>query len=176
MKLSRATKYGIAGLGVVLLLCLGLTIFATSGSTKSTAIVDPTVCEYCGKKLNKSGECSKCMAEMGAEKYRAKRESKNWYNSPAIATSIISILCVLIAVHIGLTLWKLSKRKKAEVFFHVHCKKCGRKLRYRESQINRLGKCPLCQKALHFPQPLVEPKPSVWKKLTWRKIREIVWD
>jgi predicted amidophosphoribosyltransferase len=179
MKLSRAAKYSIAGIGSVLLLCLGLIIFATSGSKKIGPVVDPNLCEYCGNKLNKSRECAKCMAEMGAEKYRAKRESKEWYNSPVIASIVIGSLCLLAAIHIGLVMSKYLGRKKADVYYHTRCPKCGRKLRYRDSLIEHLGKCPLCQKPIRFPKPVVPPKPTVWSKvrgITWRRIREIVWD
>jgi predicted Zn-ribbon and HTH transcriptional regulator len=175
MKLSRAAKQGIAALGLVLLLCIGLVVFAASGSKKSTAIVDPTKCEYCGGKLNKSGECPKCIAELGRANYEAKRESKNWYNSPAIAATVIAILGSLVVIHIGLTLRKFSKREKVEMYHHVHCNKCGRKLRYRESQINCMGKCPLCHKPMLFPKPPEAVKEPRFRG-AWRKIRQIVWD
>ena len=176
MKLSRATKWSITALGLLLLLFLGLTIYATTGSTKTKPVVNPNVCEYCGGQLNKNRECTKCIGELGLEKYRAKRESKYWYNSPVVATTIITLLCVLILVHIGLNWRKFAWRKKAEAFYHVNCRKCGRKLRYRESQINRLGKCPMCQKTLHFPQPIAEPRTSIWQKISLRKIWHTVWD
>lgn len=175
MKLSPAAKYGIAGLGFVLLLCIGLILFATSGSNKTAGIVNPTECEYCGGKLNKNGDCPKCMVEMGPAKYRAKRESRNWYNSPLIPSIIIGLLCVLLAVHIAVLLYQFSRRKKAEVFYHVRCLKCGRKLRYRDSQINHVGRCPLCQKPIRFPEPVQARKSRTWG-ISWRKIREMVWD
>lgn len=176
MKLSRNAKYGIAGSACVLLLSLGLMIYATTRETKTGAIVDPTVCEYCQSKLNKRGECSRCIGEMGLDKYRAKRESKKGYNSPLIATIIISMLGVLVIVHVGLIVRAFYRRKKDEVYYHTRCGKCGRKLRYRSSQVNHMGRCPLCQKALRFPQPPEMPKQSKWQKLSWRKIRQIVWD
>jgi predicted amidophosphoribosyltransferase len=178
MKLSRAAIYSIAGLGVVLLLCIGLTVYAVSGSTKIGPVVDTTKCEFCGTKLNKSGECSRCISELGQEKYRAKRESKNWYNSPLIASIVIGSLGALAAVHIGLALRMFWRRRKVEVFFHTRCPKCGRKLRYREAQAERLGKCPLCQNPMRFPKPVLPPKPSMWSKfgISWRRLREMVWD
>jgi len=179
MKLSRTAKYSIAGMGLVLLVCIGLLIFATSGSKKIGPVVDPTKCEFCGGSLNKNGECPKCMASMGRDKYQAKRESKNWYNSPLIASIVIGMLCLLASVHIGLVLGKYLRRKKADVFYHTRCPKCGRKLLYRDSQIEHLGKCPLCQKAIRFPKPVIPPKPTLWSKvrgISWKRIREIVWD
>jgi hypothetical protein len=44
----------IAGIGSVLLLCLGLISYATSSGKKIGPAVDPNLCEYCGNKTNKS--------------------------------------------------------------------------------------------------------------------------
>ncbi|HTU19611.1 MAG TPA: hypothetical protein VMG10_16240 [Gemmataceae bacterium] len=176
MKLSRGNQLLLGGAGIVLLLVIGLIVFATSGSNKIEKIKDPNVCEFCGRKFPKSKICLTCMAEMGREEYEARRARKEWYNSPAIATAVISVLCVLILIHISILLWKRRGRKKAEVEYHTRCKKCGRKLRYRESQINRLGKCPLCQKPLVFPKPpdVVKMRASPWVKIV--KIARAVWD
>ncbi len=176
MKLTRNVKYGIASVGFLILLIVGLTIYTVTRDTKSKAIVDPTVCEYCGMKLGKSGECSKCIAELGLDKYRAKRESKKGYNNPLPATVIVSLLVVLVIVHVGLIVHAYYHRKKADVYYHVRCPKCGRKLRYRSTQVNHVGRCPLCQKLIRFPQPQEKPKPSKWQEISWRKIRQIVWD
>lgn len=179
MKLCRAAKLGLAGLSLVLLLCIGLLLFANSASKKSAARVDPTVCEYCRGPLNKQGDCSRCMVEMGPTKYRARRESKNWYNSPLIASLLIGLLCILASIHIGYLLYQFTRRKKGVVVYHVRCTKCGRKLRYRDSQIEHMGRCPICQKPICFPKPIQTPNSSKWQKLSglsWRRIRKIVWD
>ncbi len=104
-----------------------------------------------------------------------KRDSKYWYNSPVIATVIIALLSILFTAYIGFNWRKFIKRKKADVFFHVHCTKCGRKLRYRDSQIDRVGICPLCQKPIRFPKPpeVVKAKTSPWVKIA--KIARVVW-
>jgi predicted amidophosphoribosyltransferase len=179
MKLSRTAIFGLSGIGLVLLLCVGLIVYSVSGSKKIEKLRDPTVCEYCGGKLNRSGDCPKCMVEMGAEAYRAKRESKNWYNSPLIASIVIGMIGLLVSVHFGLVLGRLWRRKKAEAFYHTRCPKCGRKLRYRESQVEHLGRCPMCFKPIRFPKPVLPPKKTLLSRLrglTWRRIREIVWD
>jgi uncharacterized membrane protein YvbJ len=178
MKWDRTTKLAVGGLGLLLLLVLGLVIFATTSGTKKTeGVVRENTCEFCGKPLPKSGECLSCIADMGEKAYHAKREKKNWYNSPVIPTSVIAVLCVLILTHISIQLWFLKKRKKADVTHHMHCKHCGRKLRYRSSQINRLGKCPICMKPIVFPKPpeVVKEKTrtSPWVKI--KKIARVVW-
>jgi hypothetical protein len=170
MKLSRSHQLILGAAGLVLLLVIGLIVFATSGSTKIAKVADPNVCEFCGRLLPASKECLTCIGEMGRDAYEAKRERKYWYNSPLIATVVISLLCVLVLSHISILLWRHRGRQKAEVYYHTRCKKCGRKLRYRESQANRLGKCPLCQKPLIFPKPPEAPKVS-----RWVKIRDMVW-
>jgi phage FluMu protein Com len=172
MKLSRDLKLGLAGVGLVLLLCLGLLIFATSGPTKTgpSRAVDPTVCEYCGKKLPKSGDCLSCIAEMGLDKYHAKRESHYWFNSPIIAEVVIGLVCILLVVYITLLWRRRAAQPLEEVYYTIHCRKCGRKLRYRNSQVNHFGKCPICQKPILFPKPPEEPKTS-----PWTKFRELVW-
>lgn len=176
MKLSRNAKYGLGGLGFVLFLVICLAIYAAGHETKTGAIVDPTVCEFCGTKLSKSGECPKCIGELGLDKYRAKRESKKGYNNPLIATIIVSTLAILVIVHLGLIVHAYYRRKKADVHYHVHCPKCGRKLRYRSTQVNHMGRCPLCQKSLRFPQPREMPKQNKWREFSWKKIRQIMWD
>ena len=178
--MTRNTKWALAGLASVLAVVFGLLLFAAGGNNKKAAgIVDNTVCEFCGKKLPKSGLCPSCIAQMGLESYQAKRESKYWYNSPLIANIIVSLLCVLAVTYIGVTLRTFSKRKKVEVTYNTRCKKCGRKLRYRDSQIDHVGRCPLCHHPMRFPKPTPITKSSVWSKvrgLSWRKIRQIVWD
>lgn len=176
MKLTRNVKYGIASVGFLLILIFGLTIYSATRDTKTKAIVDPTVCEYCGAKLSKGGECSKCISEQGLEQYRAKRESKKGYNNPLLAAIIVSLLAVLVLVHVGLIVHAYFHRKKTDVYYHVRCPKCGRKLRYRSTQVDRLGRCPLCQKSIRFPQPPEMSKPSKWREISWQKIRQIVWD
>jgi hypothetical protein len=170
MKLSRTHQLILGGAGLVLLLVIGLALFAVSGSKTFGKIEDPNVCEFCGRPLPQSKICLPCVAEMGRDAYEAKRENKYWYNSPLIATVVISLLCILLVTHISILLWKRRGLKTEEVYYHTRCKKCGRKLRYRQSQINRLGKCPLCQRPLVFPKPPETPKVS-----RWMKIRDIVW-
>jgi hypothetical protein len=170
MKLSREMKWLLGGSGLVLVFVLALVIMASSGSTRVEGIADPNVCEFCGRPLPSSKVCLTCSAEMGREVYEAKREQKHWYNSPVAATTIISLLCVLVSAHIGILLYKQRGRKKEEFYFYTRCSKCGRKLRYRESQIARLGKCPICQKPIIFPKP-----PPVRKVSRWVRIKDIVW-
>jgi hypothetical protein len=180
LKISKAQKYSLGGIGLVLLATVALLIFSASGEKKTGPVADPTVCEYCGNKLNKSGECPKCIAEMGLKPYQAKRESKNWYNSPVVAYTIISLLALLVVIHLGLTLWKWFQRKRESTLnLTLRCFKCGRKLRYRSSQIGHMGKCPLCLTPMRFPEPIDMPRPTLWarvRSINWKKIREIVWD
>jgi hypothetical protein len=171
MKLSQNVKYGLAALGFLFVILFGLLIFAsTTGKKVGERQQDPNVCEFCGKALGKSGECLPCKAEMGPEVYQSKRDSKYWYNSPVIPTTIITLLCLLALVYIALRLGKINWKRTGDVYYYIRCTKCGRKLRYREAQINHAGRCPLCHKPILFPKPSEENSET-----TWRKIVHYVW-
>ena len=172
MKLSRNIKYGLGTLAVLLVMIFGLLIYSASAPKKvGNQAKDPTICEFCGGKLNKAGECPACSLSMGQEAYLAKRESKNWYNSPAIATAVITLLCILILFFIAVYWGSFFSRDKEEESYYIRCTKCGRKLRYRESQANHLGRCPLCHKPILFPKPPDEAR----EKSTWRNLVRYVW-
>ncbi len=176
MKLSRVTKIGMATVGGLLLLWGALIIFTSTSSTKTgPAQVDPTRCPDCGSKYNQAGECPRCLAEEGVEAYRAKRAKKEGFtSSPVIPTVLGSLFLLLLATHIGIIVRGRAKNQKQEVYYHVRCSKCGRKLRYRDTQIERLGKCPLCQRPLRFPRPPEKPKVSRWMKIA--QVAHRIWD
>jgi predicted Zn-ribbon and HTH transcriptional regulator len=176
MKLSRVTKIGMVTVSGLLLVWVALIVFSSTSSTKTgPAQVDPTRCPECGSKYNKAGECPRCMAEEGVEAYRAKRAKKDGFaSSPVIPTVLGCLLFLLLATHIGINVRARKKNKKEEVYYHVRCSKCGRKLRYRETQIERLGRCPLCQKPLRFPRPPEKPKVSRWVKIA--HVAHLIWD
>jgi hypothetical protein len=171
MKLSRATKIGMAAVGGLLLLWGVLMIFIGTSSTRiESGKVDLTHCPDCGSALNKAGECPRCIAELGLEAYREKHTDKGFASSAVIPIALGCLLGLLLATHVGLNLWAYKKGKRPEVYYYVRCTKCGRKLRYRDTQVERLGKCPLCQKPMRFPRPPEKPRPN-----RWVKIAHLVW-
>jgi hypothetical protein len=113
------------------------------------------------------------MAKEGVEAYRAKRakEKEGLAGSATIPIILGAIFALLLATHIGINLRAYyTGRGGPEVFYYVHCNGCGRKLRYRDRQIDHLGRCPLCQKPIRFPKP-----PSAARTNRWAKIAHIVW-
>jgi hypothetical protein len=165
MKMSRGAKIGIAAVGIVLSLCVILLVYSTSGSKKSAAVASKTHCSDCGSPLNKNGDCPKCMAEMGLDAYRARQMNKGLAGKPLLAIFIATAFGLLLMTYIGIHVWAYMKTKKEEVYYTTRCNKCGRKLRYRESQVEHLGKCPICQKPIRFPRPPEKPKVNRWVKI-----------
>jgi uncharacterized paraquat-inducible protein A len=166
MKLSRYTMLGMVGVGILLIVWIGLMLFSGSSQKKiGPAKEDLTHCPDCGMLLNKAGECPKCMAEEGVEAYRAKRANKGAATNPTIAFVLAAIFVVLVAVHAAVVLRGWSVRGKDEDLYYIHCRKCGRKLRFRERQIGHIGRCPLCQTPIRFPHPEEEGKGNHWVKL-----------
>ena len=172
MKFSRATKIGLAAVGGLLLLWGVVMLFLSGPTKRGPAFVDTTHCPDCGSLLNKQGECPKCMATEGQDAYRTKRANKGAASSNAIPITLGALFGLLLLTHIGINLRAYYARRgeESDVYYHVRCTKCGRKLRYREKQIEHLGRCPMCQKPIRFPKP-----PEAARTNHWAKIRQIVW-
>jgi hypothetical protein len=171
MKFTRVTKISMAAVGTLLLVWIGLIVFTASSSRKlGPAAVNKTTCPDCSSLLNKNGDCPKCMAEMGLDAYRQRNLDKGFSANPIIAIALAVVFGLLLAVHIGINIRARVKAKKVEVYYHVRCTKCGRKLRYRDVQIEHPGKCPICQKPIRFPKPPEKPKIN-----RWVKIAHLVW-
>jgi predicted amidophosphoribosyltransferase len=166
--LSRFTKLSLVLTGVLLLVWLSLTLFAGSPSSKTEAVVtDEKHCPTCGRPLPRHAiarkECPYCLLERGPE--AAKFGDKNSAGAnKAVPITIISLFVLLLIANIASAVYGRVRKQKIEALFHYWCPKCGRKLRYRESQIGRLANCPLCERPIVFPRPegLVD---SRWTKL-----------
>lgn len=163
MKLSQYTKVGMVAAGLLLVVWIGLVIFRDNSAKKvGPAKEDVTHCPDCGMLLNKAGECPKCLAEEGMEAYRAKRANKGMANSPVLAYLVGGVFVVLVTVYLLTVLRRWYGRDKEEDLYYVHCRKCGRKLRFRERQIGHVGRCPLCQTPVRFPHPEEQTKGNRW--------------
>lgn len=170
MKKSNVTKIGIAVTGALLLGWIVLEMMS-SGPTKVGASkpVDETVCPDCGAKLPKpGGDCLECIGNMGQEAYRAKKEKARGGNGAIVLYVLVSLLVVLIAVHIGFVVHGRKGKTKEEILFYYWCGKCGRKLRYRESQIGKASQCPICKRPFMFPKPAEQPKEPFFRALSGR--------
>lgn len=73
------------------------------------------------------------------------------HNKGLMATLGVIGLCVVMQ----LTYYTIRylKKPKAEPTFHFKCFYCARKLRFRLSQVGRVGLCPGCQNRFKFPTP-----------------------
>ena len=170
MKGSRITKFGMAAAGLMLLGWLVLSLVLSAESTKSKpAVTDDKHCPVCGLELPRyaiGGECPYCKLEGNADGQKKKQASQSPLASPVIPTVLCGTLCTLLVIH--LVLITRSRLRKEEVCCHMHCPKCGRRLRYRRSQIGRPGRCPLCARPLLFPKPAQEAAGR------WGKIRQLI--
>jgi hypothetical protein len=168
MKNSTITKIGIAVTGALLLGWVVLELMS-SGPKKTNAVkTEEDVCPECGTRLSKSGDCLKCIGEMGADAYRAKKEASEPSAGRLIPIVLVSLLGMLIAVHVGLVVRSRVGKKKDDVLYYFWCPKCRRKLRYREAQIGKASQCPICKRPFLFPKPEEEPKEPFFRALSGR--------
>jgi DNA-directed RNA polymerase subunit RPC12/RpoP len=175
MKLSRFTVLGMVAVGALLLAWAGLMLFSDSGATKSgPAVVDDYHCPRCGRELPKAyvgtGECPYCQAaEARGEQAPAKTGRRPLAVTAIIPSVLVGLFVILLSTHVVLIYRSRAGRNKPEVFYHVHCGKCGRKLRYRDTQVGKVGACPLCHRPIVFPKPpRVQPAAPWWKR-PWPK-------
>jgi hypothetical protein len=168
-QLSRFTKFGMVGLGVLFLAWIGLTFFAESESKRTEAIVkDEKRCPTCNRRLSQAAiernVCPYCLLEHGEEAAKI-RKGGSLATSKVIPIAIVGVFVLLLVANVVVAMRGRLKQGKEEVFFHYNCPKCRRKLRYRERQIGSLARCPLCER------PIVFPKPAAWPETRWTKLR-----
>jgi ribosomal protein L37AE/L43A len=167
MKLSRITKLGMVVVGVGFLLWLVLTLWTSSGSTKSEAAAhDERHCSRCGRELPRAywgtGQCPYCEASgRGASAPGAGKVSQT------IPIVLVSLFVLLLGVHL-FTVFRNRRVAVDEPSYPLFCPKCHRKLRYRHSQGGRLGQCPICKRPIAFPKPPEVRRP--WHVRVWKKV------
>jgi hypothetical protein len=166
MNTSRWTIIGIGAISLMLAAWVGLYFFsanADSNTRTQGAVTDPTKCPICGRPLSKQSRgdiCSACKAEG-----RTLPGQKSLLGGATVPVALISMMVILAGIHLGRFFWKHRQENKAEVVCYIECPKCHRRLRYREAQIGKPGKCPLCGRPMIFPVPEYEPKPSAWSRI-----------
>jgi hypothetical protein len=58
---------------------------------------------------------------------------------------------------------------KDDVYFHLQCPKCSRRIRFRKNQFGKAALCPLCKRPIVFPRIQVTESP--WLKMKrWLKL------
>jgi DNA-directed RNA polymerase subunit RPC12/RpoP len=174
-KFSRFTKISLVVAGVLLAAWLGLTLFAENVSTRTAASIDrPDTCPNCGRKVTDESMqrnlCPYCLMQNAGDPERAKirKDSSGVAWGRSIARILIGSVIVLLLANVGVAVYTRQKQRKEEFLFYYNCPKCSRKLRYRESQIGRLAKCPLCER------PIVFPRPTDMPETRWTRLRRML--
>jgi DNA-directed RNA polymerase subunit RPC12/RpoP len=172
---SRLTRVGMVAVGILLLAWVVLTL--TSGGETKTAPApsDGKTCPQCGRPLPSSarlaGECPYCRIEKGPEAAKLNRDKRSLATSPVIPVVLVCLFLVLLSVHLSITVRGRLGKTVAEVLYYYRCPKCGRKLRYRPSQIGRSSQCPICRRPLAFPRPPEAPPEPAFRALVRRFLR-----
>jgi DNA-directed RNA polymerase subunit RPC12/RpoP len=168
MKLSRFTIIGMAAVGILLLVWAGLMLFSSSGSTKSgPAVTDINHCPVCGRMLPQAyigtGECPYCKAaEAKGEKIVKKAQPLTI--PTVIPVALLGAFFILLTTHLVLIYRSRVAQRRPEAVYYIHCSKCGRKLRYRDTQVGKVAACPLCRKPIIFPKPPQQQAVPWWKR------------
>jgi hypothetical protein len=172
MKFSRLTWIGMILVGVVL---LGWIVALTTGVFDPPKKVgekqaDPNRCPFCNHPLTKyakeDGHCLYCKAELpGSEK-------PSVIGSKVIPGMLIGLFVVLLTTNIVLTIRSIRRNAKQEAdYFVTHCRKCGRKVRFREQQCGQIVKCPTCRQLMRFPEAPEKPR-GVWTRMKgWLNVK-----
>jgi predicted Zn-ribbon and HTH transcriptional regulator len=145
----------MAVVGVAFLAWLSVTLITGSQSKRKKALVtDPNRCPVCGRELPSgyrgTGKCPYCQIEHASDPESAASESTP---SAIIPIILISAFCLLLGIHATLFVRARISSEREEVLYYTECRKCHRRIRYRESQIGKIALCPLCKKPIFFPKP-----------------------
>jgi predicted RNA-binding Zn-ribbon protein involved in translation (DUF1610 family) len=176
MKLSRVTVIGMVVVGVLFAASLAALLIPQFQTTKTAAVTDDKHCPVCGRELpswaQKAGECPYCKAEGRDGDIKLYREGgSSLVLRLAIPIALVCGFVILLSTHIVLLVRARVVMKPDEVIYHMYCTKCRRKLRYRDRQIGRLGRCPMCGKPIIFPKPRQLAPESKWGKMKrWLRI------
>jgi hypothetical protein len=161
MKLPPLTppiKIALWCLGGALVIWLILTISVASSSTRTERAViakndGRPRCPECGREIPSAGaDCPFCQLNVEGTKGKGKSggiRARNW----RVPATLLGTFLTMLAVYLGLLYRRRRLTIKEEALFHMHCRKCSRKIRYRESQIGRPALCPICRSPILFPKP-----------------------
>src|SRR5262245_187624 len=164
LKLSRFTGGGLIVLGGCLVVWLVLTLFTGMHSTQTgPARVDPNRCPECGREYPRGspGECPLC--KLKAQAGGKPRPTARPGPARTLATVLVGLFVVLLAVHLAVTLRGHVGKPAEEAYYQTACRKCSRKIRFRESQAGHLAACPLCRAVFRFPE--LAPTRPWWHRL-----------
>jgi len=172
MNRKRIALIGLIATGVLILGWVPLAIYTNSGPTKTQAVVDDRHCPVCGRELPRfaGGECPYCKIEGNGELAKSAMRRQSLATHPAIPAVLFSIFGILLTVNLVVFFRKRSVARREEESYYMNCPRCQRKLRFRESQMGRIGLCPLCKRPLLFPKLHEEHN-----RLAWLRRRLVHW-
>jgi hypothetical protein len=164
IKFSRLTWIGMILVGIV---AAGWLVILMTGVLEPKRIgekqVDPNRCPHCNHPLTRyvkeSGTCLYCKGDLPG------KEKGPGTGSKAIAVSLVSLFVVLLVTNVAMLIRSLKRAKVEEEYFVTNCKKCSRKVRFRESQCGQIAKCPTCKQLMRFPEAPEKPR-GVWTRMT----------
>jgi DNA-directed RNA polymerase subunit RPC12/RpoP len=170
-RIRRASLIALLVLGVLLLVWGGLMLAGVFDSPKKLGEtkVDANRCPHCNLPLSKvakeKGECLFCHGDLPT-KQRGVGEHPA---SKAVIGGLIGAFAILATINLVFFVRSWKGKDPEEAFYHLNCKKCTRKVRYRQRQIGQFARCPICRQLIRFPEPPEQPK-GTWGKLKdWLK-------
>jgi hypothetical protein len=174
MKMTRMTTIILIALGVVLLAWVGLTLLTNADTKSAPAAADDRHCPECGRELPKAvrdsgGDCPFCKAQGKTVNVAQRRAGSPILRGPAVPAALVGVVLALLLVHMAFLVRNRVRGRREEVIYHTNCRKCMRKLRYRDGQAGQLAKCPVCRTLIRFPQPDEGPR-SRWPTALLGKI------
>ncbi len=172
---SRWTRITLTVMGVVMVLGLGafLTGVFDPPQRLGEKKVDPNRCPECNMALSRyardKGECLFCHANLPGKSRDLARQGQG-----KVLALILIVLCSLLLLVNAVFFFRGRARKRAldEELYHLRCRKCDRKIRYRTGQAGQFARCPQCRQMLRFPELARDNKRPWWR--LWHKNRQAV--
>jgi hypothetical protein len=173
MKTSRFTKIGLVVVGVGIVAWIVVTLSTSSPDSLAPAVaVEEGHCPRCKRLLPKaaqaSRDCPYCLLENGG-KAPTDQGSQSLAAHPAVPITLFSVFGLLLGAHLYLLVRSRAKQGGVQALYYVYCAKCGRKIRYRSEQINKIAQCPICRRPIRFPEP-----PDVVAENSWSKLKRLL--
>jgi hypothetical protein len=153
MNRKRLALIGLIATGVLILAWIPLAMFSGSETKTDAAVTDDRHCPICGRELSRSGgECIYCKIEGKGDLSKKAMQRGSLFNHPIVPTVLFSTFGLLAAANLFVFLRRRVVASREEESYYISCPKCHRRLRFRKSQMGRLGMCPLCKRPLLFPK------------------------
>jgi uncharacterized paraquat-inducible protein A len=164
LSFSRWTKISLIVVGVLLVGWVGVMLSGVLDPPKSTRLqqTDPNRCPHCNHPLTayakQQGVCLFCKGDLPGKETPGR-------GGGAISGVLIGLFVVLLLTNVILFVRsRMRMKKEDEDYYHTYCKKCGRKVRFREQQCGQIAKCPTCRQLMRFPEA-PDKRPGVWGRM-----------